>query len=222
MSLPILRRILSHHINSRIYHHHHYHVPLLSCRSITTNTTSTINTQPTNNVSSLTNTTANNNNTNTINNSSPLSSTVTNELVNESESELSSTSSTASDIFNNRSIPPFNTYKLMKNLQSTGLTEKQAELLMQCLISATSDAMNTANTNLATKTDFSSLKVQLNEKIFNITLKYDLQQKHIREMFKSELDGLRSDSTFNTKNFESDFRIFQSDIKMSQKTDLYV
>jgi len=69
--------------------------------------------------------------------------------------------------------------------------------------------------NLATKSDFSSLNVQLSEKLFNSTLKYDLQQKHIREMFLREVEALKQDTTMLKKTVDSEMTLFKSEVKMS-------
>lgn len=127
----------------------------------------------------------------------------------------------SSNLFTNRNTPTFNTYQLMKSLQRTGITEQQSELLMNCLITAINDAMSNANNNLSTKSDLSALKVNLTEKLFNATLKHEFQQKHLREITKSDMDSLRNDTLSHHKNIESDFKIFSSDMRMTLKTELF-
>lgn len=123
--------------------------------------------------------------------------------------------------FRNNRMPLFNTYRLVEELRRSGMSEQQGVIIMECLSTAVHESIVAQQEQLATKTDFSSLKVELQEKVFNASLKYDLQQKHLREMFRSELDAVRNDMLNAAKSQESDFRAFKSDIGMNFKTELF-
>ena len=92
---------------------------------------------------------------------------------------------------------------------------------MDALIAATSESLEATQSSLVTKSEFAALRSAVNEKIFNNGLKYDLQQKHMREMFKSEVDAIRNDLSAQRKTMDADIAAFRSDIRMTQKTDLF-
>lgn len=118
--------------------------------------------------------------------------------------------------------PPFDSYKLVAKLRESGLTEAQSVVMMEALIMATMDAQDASQTNLIStyRADLSGMKVQMNEKIFNASLKYDMQQKHTKEMLKGEVDGLKSDALVLKKSLEADTATFRSEMRMLLKTDL--
>jgi len=107
-------------------------------------------------------------------------------------------------------------------LRESGLTEAQSVVMMEALIMATMDAQDASQTNLIStyRADLSGMKVQMNEKIFNASLKYDMQQKHTKEMLKGEVDGLKSDALVLKKSLEADTATFRSEMRMLLKTDL--
>ena len=76
--------------------------------------------------------------------------------------------------------------------------------MMEALIMATMDAQDASQTNLIStyRADLSGMKVQMNEKIFNASLKYDMQQKHTKEMLKGEVDAIKSDAMVLKKSLE--------------------
>jgi len=102
------------------------------------------------------------------------------------------------------------------------LSEPQAVVLMEALILATMDSQDASQTNLMStyRADLSAMKVQMNEKIFNSSLKYDMQQKHLRDLMKSEIDALKSDALVLKKSLEADSATFRSEMRMIVKTDL--
>ncbi len=92
---------------------------------------------------------------------------------------------------------------------------------MEALVAATGEALESTQTSLASKAELSALSMQLNEKIFNSTLKYDMQQKHSREMFKSEVDAVRADLSSQKKTIDSEFVAFKTEVKLNQKTEIF-
>lgn len=102
------------------------------------------------------------------------------------------------------------------------MSEPQAVVLMEALILATMDSQDASQTNLMStyRADLSAMKVQMNEKIFNSSLKYDMQQKHLRDLMKSEIDALKSDALVLKKSLEADSATFRSEMRMIVKTDL--
>lgn len=117
-------------------------------------------------------------------------------------------------------IPMFNTYKLFDRLRSAGLTEAQSVILMDALVTATSEALASTHASLATKAELSNASVQMSEKMFNATLKYDMQQKHSREMFKSEVDATKSDMNTLRRSMDSELAAFKTEVKLFQKTEM--
>lgn len=116
--------------------------------------------------------------------------------------------------------PLFDTYALVTNLKAGGMPEHQAVNLLEALIAVTEQANEANLATLATKAEFSALGSQLNEKLFNSTLKYDMQLKHIKELFEADLNSLRNDLTAAQRASESDFAAFKSDIRMNQKVEI--
>lgn len=115
----------------------------------------------------------------------------------------------------------FNTYILVRRLMAAGWTEEQAVVVMDALLSAMSESLENTSESLVSRGEFVELKSMLSEKLFNSSLKYDLQQKHLREVFKSETEAIKSDMVAQRKTWDSELSAFRSDVRMTQKTELF-
>jgi len=116
--------------------------------------------------------------------------------------------------------PLFNTYSLIEHMRDSGMTEVQAKGIMLSLMAATEQAQAINQSTLATKAEFAALGSELNEKIFNSSLKNDLQQKHLREIFKSDLEAIKNDMHASQRTSKSEFQAFQSETRMNQKVEI--
>lgn len=116
--------------------------------------------------------------------------------------------------------PLFDTLKVVTVLKAHGLTEAQAIAISQALVVATDQSHEITAATLASKAELATLSSQLNEKVFNSTLKHDMQQKHIKDLFTADLMSIKSDMVSQNRAATSDFAAFKSDVQMKLKVEL--
>lgn len=114
----------------------------------------------------------------------------------------------------------FNTYDLVARLREGGMPEAQAVACMQAVASAMQEHEKNSSQHLVAMTEFKEMSQELREQLFNASMKYDLQQKHLKDLYTGDLQALRSDFTSVSRTLSADFQAFRSDLKMTQKADL--
>eukprot|EP00611_Tribonema_gayanum_P006199 TRINITY_DN1548_c0_g1_i2.p1 TRINITY_DN1548_c0_g1~~TRINITY_DN1548_c0_g1_i2.p1 ORF type:complete len:247 (+),score=66.05 TRINITY_DN1548_c0_g1_i2:53-742(+) len=88
---------------------------------------------------------------------------------------------------------PFDTYEFVKALEDSGLTRDQAVAIMQHVKAAVAEATAQHTEFLVTKQDLVNLHSDLGEKTFNATMKFDIAQRHMREIHQKDMQNLRAD-----------------------------
>jgi hypothetical protein len=101
-------------------------------------------------------------------------------------------------------LPLFDTHKLVSTLKDSGFNESQSISIMNALVKAMQDMSVVNQQTQATKAEFTALQSEINEKIFNLTLKFDMawcKSIHFYERFDDSFlnydCGLDFDSTAN-------------------------
>ena len=90
-------------------------------------------------------------------------------------------------------MPLFDTHQLVATLKDSGFNESQSISIMNALVKAMNDMSTVNQTTQATKAEFTALHSEINEKMFNLTLKFDMQSKHIKEMNQKDFMSLKND-----------------------------
>lgn len=81
----------------------------------------------------------------------------------------------------NGSLPHFDSFALVRTLRDAGFTEQQAVAVLQALHQTTQEAHRVSSATLASRVDFASLRSELNEIVFNASLKNDLRIRHQKD-----------------------------------------
>uniref|UniRef100_A0A7S3JX19 DUF1640 domain-containing protein n=1 Tax=Aureoumbra lagunensis TaxID=44058 RepID=A0A7S3JX19_9STRA len=81
----------------------------------------------------------------------------------------------------------------LRELEQASLSRSQSEALVRVLSNITEDIMERQRDFIATTADIQGLRSELNEKVFNSTLKYDLAQRHLRELMERDIRNLRAE-----------------------------
>lgn len=88
---------------------------------------------------------------------------------------------------------PFDTFRFVEELENAGVPRGQAVIIMEQTLLAISEA-NTRQTSLvATKEDLLNLQSGISEKVFSATLRYDLAQRHLKELMQKDLMQAKAD-----------------------------
>jgi hypothetical protein len=70
--------------------------------------------------------------------------------------------------------PLFDTHKLVTTLKGAGFSELQAESVMMALVAAMSESQKVNLSQMASKVEFTALQSEQSEKVFNMSLKFDM------------------------------------------------
>eukprot|EP00298_Acanthocystis_sp_HF-20_P025713 c37955_g1_i1.p1 GENE.c37955_g1_i1~~c37955_g1_i1.p1 ORF type:complete len:195 (-),score=70.07 c37955_g1_i1:24-608(-) len=91
--------------------------------------------------------------------------------------------------------PTFDTEQFAKILkQSKGIfTEEQIDALLEATRFALHETLTSQSDKFTTKGEILKLKSELNEKIFNATLKADVHQRHQRDMLEKDFKALKNE-----------------------------
>ncbi|KAE9112956.1 hypothetical protein PF010_g10261 [Phytophthora fragariae] len=87
----------------------------------------------------------------------------------------------------------FDTHKVVKSLQENGFSVDQSEAILQVMKDAMADSLEAQSRILATKSEHVELKAELSERVFNSTLKFDIAQRHSRELLERDFNTLKQD-----------------------------
>ena len=85
------------------------------------------------------------------------------------------------------------THEIVVTLEEVGFSRKRAEGVMRSVHSAVAQA-DAANADVvASKAEMTEMKGELSEKVFNATLKFDIAQRHLREMVQKDVKNLKNE-----------------------------
>ncbi|KAL3671996.1 hypothetical protein V7S43_002660 [Phytophthora oleae] len=87
----------------------------------------------------------------------------------------------------------FDTHNVVKSLQGRGFSGDQSEAILQVMKDAMADSLEAQARILATKSEHVELKAELSERVFNSTLKFDIAQRHSRELLERDFNTLKQD-----------------------------
>ncbi|CAM9558931.1 unnamed protein product, partial [Ectocarpus sp. 13 AM-2016] len=87
----------------------------------------------------------------------------------------------------------FDTYRFVTELERAGVPKGQAVMIMEQVLLAISEANTRQIALVATKQDLLSLQSEINEKVFSSTLRYDLAQRHLKELMQRDLMQVKAD-----------------------------
>ncbi|KAG3091720.1 hypothetical protein PI124_g14889 [Phytophthora idaei] len=87
----------------------------------------------------------------------------------------------------------FDTHNVVKSLQGKGFSTDQSEAILQVMKDAMADSLEAQARILATKSEHVELKAELSERVFNSTLKFDIAQRHSRELLERDFNTLKQD-----------------------------
>ncbi|KAG7383576.1 hypothetical protein PHYPSEUDO_003555 [Phytophthora pseudosyringae] len=87
----------------------------------------------------------------------------------------------------------FDTHQVVTSLQGNGFTTDQSEAILQVMKDAMADSLEAQARILATKSEHVELKAELSERVFNSTLKFDIAQRHSRELLERDFNTLKQD-----------------------------
>ncbi|CAI5733693.1 unnamed protein product [Peronospora farinosa] len=87
----------------------------------------------------------------------------------------------------------FDTHHVVKSLQDKGFTVDQSEAVLYVMKDAMADSLQAQSRILATKSEHVELKAELSERVFNSTLKFDIAQRHSRELLERDFNTLKQD-----------------------------
>ncbi|CAI5731717.1 unnamed protein product [Peronospora destructor] len=87
----------------------------------------------------------------------------------------------------------FDTHHVVKSLQAKGFTVDQSEAILNVMKDAMADLLEAQSRILATKSEHVELKAELSERVFNSTLKFDIAQRHSRELLERDFSTLKQD-----------------------------
>ncbi|ETI50186.1 hypothetical protein, variant [Phytophthora nicotianae CJ01A1] len=87
----------------------------------------------------------------------------------------------------------FDTHNVVKSLQDKGFSPDQSEAILQVMKDAMADSLEAQSRILATKSEHVELKAELSERVFNSTLKFDIAQRHSRELLERDFNTLKQD-----------------------------
>lgn len=107
--------------------------------------------------------------------------------------------------------PLFDTYAVVMELKLNGFSERQAVSVKEALDQAIRTSLSTKLASLATQAQLSNVEASLKESLFNFSLKYDMQQRHSKELLKADIAGLQVDNVANAKTVQADFQAFRSE-----------
>ncbi|DBA00992.1 TPA: hypothetical protein N0F65_006253 [Lagenidium giganteum] len=87
----------------------------------------------------------------------------------------------------------FDTHRVVKKLQNKGFAPEQAEAILEVIKDSMAESLDAQSRVLATKSEHVELKAELSERVFNSTLKFDIAQRHMRELLERDFNNLKQD-----------------------------
>ncbi|CAK5146151.1 unnamed protein product [Aphanomyces euteiches] len=104
---------------------------------------------------------------------------------------------------------PFDSNRFMTQLQHQGFSTEQSEAILDALKSTMKESLESQDAVLATKSEHVQLKSELIDRVFNSTLKFDIAQRHMRDLLERDFNNLKQDIRMIEKN---DFDKVRSEI----------
>ncbi|CAM9974153.1 unnamed protein product, partial [Choristocarpus tenellus] len=104
--------------------------------------------------------------------------------------------------------------QFVESLEKKGIPRDQAVALMDQVLLAITEANDKQIVLVATKQDLVDFKSELIEKVFNSTLKFDIAQRHLKELVQRDMDSVKFDIRQEEK---SDFALLQKEIGELEK-----
>ena len=87
----------------------------------------------------------------------------------------------------------FDTHRAFLALQEAGFTKSKSEAILEVLKGSLKENETNMMRDYVTMKELLDAKSELREQVFNNTLKFELGQKHTREMLDRDLQSLKSD-----------------------------
>ncbi|KAG9414217.1 hypothetical protein AC1031_013421 [Aphanomyces cochlioides] len=104
---------------------------------------------------------------------------------------------------------PFDSNRFITQLQHQGFSTEQSEAILDALKSTMKESLESQDAVLATKSEHVQLKSELTDRVFNSTLKFDIAQRHMRDLLERDFNNLKQDIRMIEKN---DFDKVRSEI----------
>ncbi|ETV76191.1 hypothetical protein, variant [Aphanomyces astaci] len=95
---------------------------------------------------------------------------------------------------------PFDSNRFVTQLQYQGFSVEQSEAVLDALRSTMKEALVSQDALLATKSEHVQLKSELTDRVFNSTLKFDIAQRHMRDLLERDFNNLKQDIRMIEKN----------------------
>ncbi|ETV95352.1 hypothetical protein, variant [Aphanomyces invadans] len=99
-----------------------------------------------------------------------------------------------------RATLPFDSNRFVTQLQHQGFSAEQSEAVLDALKSTMKEALDVQDGMLATKSEHVQLKSELTDRVFNSTLKFDIAQRHMRDLLERDFNNLKQDIRMIEKN----------------------
>lgn len=78
-------------------------------------------------------------------------------------------------------------------LENASLTKRQAAALVNVLSALIEETHERQRDLVASSADVQTVRAELNERVFNSTLKFDVAQRHLRELLERDIKNLRAE-----------------------------
>eukprot|EP00953_Heterococcus_sp_UTEX-ZZ885_P030635 16179-Heterococcus_DN1.PRE.2 len=87
----------------------------------------------------------------------------------------------------------FDTYEFVAELEAAGMSRDQAVAIMRQVKAAVAEATAARSELLATKQDLLQLNSELGEKVYSASMRFEMAQRHSKEINLKDLQNLRAD-----------------------------
>ncbi|EKU21747.1 hypothetical protein NGA_0165400, partial [Nannochloropsis gaditana CCMP526] len=92
-----------------------------------------------------------------------------------------------------KAVVSFDTMKMCDSLQEAGFSKAQAQTVLRVLVAGMEECTLRSTAMIATRRDLLDLKSDLSERLFGSTMRFDVAQRHNKEVIERDLQSLRSD-----------------------------
>lgn len=92
-----------------------------------------------------------------------------------------------------KAVVSFDTYKVAESLQEAGFSKGQAEAILRVVVAGMEESTLKSTAMIATRRDLLDLKTELSEKLFSSTMRFDVAQRHSKEVIEKDLMSVRSE-----------------------------
>eukprot|EP00301_Raphidiophrys_heterophryoidea_P010208 c15270_g1_i1.p1 GENE.c15270_g1_i1~~c15270_g1_i1.p1 ORF type:complete len:193 (-),score=45.89 c15270_g1_i1:255-833(-) len=105
-----------------------------------------------------------------------------------------------------KTSPTFDTHLVVRHLRAGGFDDKQSEVILEVLTSALEESLKVHAETFTTKAETLTVRAELNEKVFNSTLKAESHQRHQRDILERDFKALKHEIIASEK---ADFAIIE-------------